>query len=109
EGTPDGRARVVSLLGPGGTGKSRLALEVAHRLQPTFPDGVFFVPLAAVTDSRLVLSTIANTLHLKETPELPIASVVADRFLEQVTLLVLDNFEQVLSAAAAVAELASAA
>ena len=80
-----GRASVVSLLGPGGTGKSRLALEVARRLQPSFPHGVFFVPLAAVTDPRLVMSTIANTLRVKETPERPLASVVADRLADQVT------------------------
>jgi predicted ATPase/DNA-binding SARP family transcriptional activator len=108
-GEDAGQARVVSLLGPGGTGKSRLALEVARRVQPSFPDGVFFVPLAAVRDPRLVLSTIANTLRVKETPERPLESVVADRLADQVTLLVLDNFEQVLPAAAAVAELASAA
>ena len=116
EGAADGpemsgggrRARVVSLLGPGGTGKSRLALEVARRLQSSFPDGVFFVPLAAVSDPRLVLSTIANTLRVKETPERPAASAIVDRLGDQVTLLVLDNFEQVLPAATAVAELANA-
>ena len=108
-GAHHGQARVVSILGPGGTGKSRLALEVARRVQSSFPDGVFFVPLAAISDPRLVVSTIANTLRVKETPDRPIASVVVDRLSDQVTLLVLDNFEQVLPAAGAVGELVSAA
>jgi len=108
DGLDGGRASVVSLLGPGGTGKSRLALEVARRLQPDFPHGVFFVPLAPVTDPWLVMSTVANTLRVKQTPERSLASVVADRLTDQVSLLVLDNFEQVLPAAATVAELAAA-
>ena len=104
----DEQVRVVSLVGPGGSGKSRLALEVAHQLQPMFPDGVFFVPLASVTDPRLVLPTLAHTLRVKETAERSLGEVLADRLDEQVTLLVLDNFEQVLPAATAVAELVRA-
>jgi predicted ATPase/DNA-binding SARP family transcriptional activator len=108
-GVRDGRARVVSLLGPGGTGKSRLALEVARRVQSSFPDGVFFVPLSAVTDPRLVVPTIANVLRVKETSDRPLGSVVTDRLSDQVTLLVLDNFEQLLPAAGAIAELTEGA
>jgi len=104
----DEHVRVVSVVGPGGTGKTRLALETARRLQPRFPAGVFFVPLASVMEARLVLPTIAKTLKVKETAERGLADVVADRLDRQTTLLVLDNFEQVLGAAHTVATLLNA-
>src|SRR5262249_42147673 len=58
--------RLVTLTGPGGTGKTRLSIEVAHQLQGQFPDGVWFVNLAPISDPALVLSTIAQVLGLKE-------------------------------------------
>jgi len=97
--------RLVTLTGPGGTGKTRLALEVARGLVRAFPDGVVFVGLAAVQDPGLVLPTIAQALGIREAPGQPplenLAAQVGDRRL----LLVLDNFEQVLPAAAMVVEL----
>ena len=97
--------RLVTLTGPGGTGKTRLALQVAAELVEAYPNGAFFVNLAVLTDDDLVIPTIAQTLGLKEQPTQPIASTLVDRLREQKMLLVLDNFEQVTGAAAAVGEL----
>ena len=58
--------RLLTLLGPGGVGKTRLALSVATRLQPHFSDGVHFVPLAMIRDPGLVVPTLAQVLHLQE-------------------------------------------
>src|SRR3954451_16638005 len=60
---------LLTLTGPGGTGKTRLALQVAAELLDVFTDGVFFVPLAQIADPDLVPSTIAQALNVKESPE----------------------------------------
>ena len=87
--------RLVTLTGPGGTGKTRLALRVAADLAARFADGVAFVPLASVHQSDLVLPTIAQVLGVRETedqpPEERLRSFLRDREL----LLVLDNLEQI--------------
>ena len=93
------RSRLLTLTGPGGSGKTRLSLQIAADLLDEFPDGVYFVPLAAVRDPELVPSAIAQALSIPSTgSRRPI-----DALLEQLkgtrTLLVLDNFEQVTSAA----------
>jgi predicted ATPase len=93
----DGGARLVTLLGPGGTGKTRLALEAAAELVSDFGAGVFWVGLASVRDPGLVIDTVAQTLGAKQ----PLADHVADREL----LIVLDNLEQVVAAAPDLAEL----
>ena len=103
------QVRLVTLTGPGGTGKTRLALQAAAELVEAYPDGVWFVNLAALTDPELVLPTIAQTLAIKEQPGEAIFETVAQRLREQRTLLVLDNFEQVLAAAPVVARLLQAA
>jgi predicted ATPase/class 3 adenylate cyclase len=87
----DDRGRLVTLLGPGGTGKTRLALESAAELVSDFGAGVFWVGLAAVRDPALVMDTVAETLGAKQ----PLADHVGDREL----LIVLDNLEQVVAAA----------
>jgi predicted ATPase/class 3 adenylate cyclase len=97
--------RLLTLTGPGGTGKTRLSLQIAAEAATSFPDGAFWVPLAPITDPDLVPSTIAHALgvHIggKEDP--------LERVLEHVRgkrmLLVLDNFEQILPAASSVAAL----
>jgi predicted ATPase/class 3 adenylate cyclase len=98
------KARLLTLTGPGGTGKTRLSLQVAAEVAGEFPDGAFFVPLDAVTDPTLVASAIVSALGLQEagqrTPRERLLEYVADRSI----LLVLDNFEQVLDAAPLVAE-----
>jgi predicted ATPase/class 3 adenylate cyclase len=90
--------RLLTLTGPGGTGKTRLALQVAAEVLEEFPDGVFFVPLAAVGDPGLVASTIARTLGVVEVGDKPLVESLKDYLRERRMLLVLDNFEQVLEA-----------
>ena len=97
--------RLVTLTGPGGTGKTRLSLEVAAGVVDDFPDGVFFVPLDAVRDPGLVPSQIAASLGLAETGSRAARDLVVDWLARKTVLLVLDNFEQVVEAAPAVADL----
>jgi predicted ATPase/class 3 adenylate cyclase len=103
------RARLVTLTGPGGTGKTRLALQVAAERLARHGDGAFFVELAAITDAGLVPSAAATALHLREGADRSIAEVVADWLRERDMLLILDNFEHLLDAAAFVSELLAAA
>jgi predicted ATPase/class 3 adenylate cyclase len=106
-GLLEGR-RLVTLTGPGGTGKTRLALEVARKALDQFRDGAFFVPLAAITDPDLVASAVLGALGLRQStvpPEERLAEYLSDLEL----LLVLDNFEQVLDAGTLVARLLGAA
>jgi predicted ATPase/class 3 adenylate cyclase len=84
-------ARLVTLAGPGGSGKTRLAVEVAAELVPAFRNGVFWVGLATVRDPGLVAQTIAQTLGARDG--------LADHIAERELLLLLDNFEQVVDAA----------
>ncbi|HEX5040796.1 MAG TPA: adenylate/guanylate cyclase domain-containing protein [Candidatus Limnocylindria bacterium] len=101
--------RLLTLTGPGGTGKTRLSLEVASRMMARFPDGVYFVELASITDPELVLPTIAQALNLPDRGGRTIEERLIDYLGERRLLLVLDNFEQVLDAAAAVGRLLAAA
>ena len=91
--------RLVTLIGPGGVGKTRLAIEAATAMVEDFADGVAFVPLAAVRDATLVLPAIASTFGLREEPNTPLADLVANHLLSREMLLVLDNFEHVQDAA----------
>ncbi len=100
--------RIVTLTGPGGTGKTRLSLQVAADVSNEFRDGVFFVPLAAVTDPDLVSSEILDALGISlrnMNPDDQLQSDLEDKEL----LLVLDNFEQVLGASPLVGRTASSA
>ncbi len=101
--------RLLTLTGPGGTGKTRLSLELAARSADDFPDGVFFVPLEPIRDPMLVAPRIATALGVTEASARPIAESLADWLRDKRLLLVLDNFEQVISAAPTVAELLRAA
>jgi predicted ATPase/class 3 adenylate cyclase len=101
-------ARAVTLTGPGGTGKTRLALQIAVSLKDNFPDGVYLVALAPLTDSGLLASSIAMTLGILENPTRPVVESVKDSLQRKQTLLVLDNFEQVVAAAPVVADLLAA-
>ena len=96
---------LLTLTGPGGVGKTRLALQVAAELEPDYADGVVFIPLAAVRDPALVLPTIARALGLRETPGVPIAETLATTLQDQQLLIVLDNLEQVLGAGPALGSL----
>jgi predicted ATPase/class 3 adenylate cyclase len=97
--------RLVTFTGPGGIGKTRLAVHVAAALLERFREGVFVVELAAVRDPSLVVPTIAHTLGVRETADRPLFDGLVQRIGGQRLLLVLDNFEQVLAAAPAVVRL----
>jgi predicted ATPase/class 3 adenylate cyclase len=101
----EGQARLVTLTGPGGTGKSRLALQAAAEAVDAFGDGVFLVGLAPITDPELVASTIAQTLAVREQPGQSIEQTLSEFLSERTLLLLLDNFEQVIDAAPMVAGL----
>ena len=100
--------RLLTLTGAGGTGKTRLGLQVAAELSDRFADGVFFVNLAPLSDPALVVPTIAQALDLKETGEQPLLDLLQASLRDKQLLLLLDNFEQVLDAAVQVADLLAA-
>jgi predicted ATPase/class 3 adenylate cyclase len=100
--------QLVTLVGPGGTGKTRLGLQVAAELSEEFADGVFFVPLAALTDPALVPSSIADAVGVREAGETPVRALLRDELCQKQVLLLLDNFEQVTSGVSVVTELLSA-
>jgi predicted ATPase/class 3 adenylate cyclase/Tfp pilus assembly protein PilF len=97
--------RLLTLTGPGGTGKTRLALQAAADLLDDFPDGTFIAQLATLTEAELLLPALAETLGVRETAEQPLDESLKDYLKERRLLLVLDNFEQVLEAAPTVTEL----
>jgi predicted ATPase/class 3 adenylate cyclase/Tfp pilus assembly protein PilF len=101
--------RLLTLTGPGGIGKTRLALQAAADLLDDFPDGTFFSQLAILSEAGLLIPAIAETLGVKETAEQPLDESLKDYLSERRLLLVLDNFEQVLEAAPTVTELLAVA
>ena len=103
------RARLVTLTGPGGIGKTRLALRAAAEQIDRIDDSVYMVDLSAVTDPALVPSNIAASLHVREEPGADLLDTLAAYFRDRNLLLVLDNLEQVVDAAPAVDRLLDAA
>jgi predicted ATPase/class 3 adenylate cyclase len=101
--------RLVTLTGPGGTGKTRLALEIARRVAGQFEHGAWLVALDGISDSDLVPAAIASTFSLVETPGMTPADRLAGYLADRELLLVLDNFEQVVEAATGIGELLQAA
>ena len=101
------RHRVVTVTGPGGIGKTRMAIEVCQRLASRFLDGVAFVSLAAVTDAADFTPAMAEVLDVKEAEGRSLADGVAALIGDKQALLLLDNLEQVVSAAPEVATLVS--
>ena len=99
------RSRLLTLTGPGGTGKTRLSLQLAGNVMEAFPGGIWFVPLANVTDPSLVLATIAHAVGIPETPGRRPLDALADALAGKAVLLVLDNLEQLVDAAADIADL----
>ncbi|WP_188111443.1 BTAD domain-containing putative transcriptional regulator [Nocardioides antri] len=100
--------RLVTVTGPGGIGKTRLGIAVAHGLAADHPDGVWFVPLDALHDPRLVADAIAGVLDV-EVAGTDLAVALAAHLRDQRLMLVLDNFEQVEDAATVVSDLLAAA
>ena len=105
-----GRAdvRLVTLLGPGGSGKTRLALEIATRLEQRYRDGAWFVSLAPLTDPTLIVSEIARAVGVYEAEGQPLADTLATALARRELLLVLDNFEHLIAAAPLVGQLLAA-
>ena len=99
---------LLTLTGPGGVGKTRLALQVAADLQDDFADGVHFVPLATIRDADVFLPTIARALGLGDMGSRPLAERLVDFLRQRQVLLVLDNLEQLPDAAPLVADLLTA-
>ena len=97
--------RVVTVTGPGGIGKTRTAIEVGHRLASRFLDGIAFVSLAAVSDASDVVPALANALGVKEAEGRSQAEGIVALIGDKRALLLLDNLEQVVSAAPDIAEL----
>jgi predicted ATPase/DNA-binding CsgD family transcriptional regulator len=97
--------RLLTLTGPGGVGKTRLALRVAEEAARDFPDGIWFVPLASVRDPALVPSAIAQALDVREAGHRSLLEGIAHVLHEKDALLILDNFEHVVEAGPLVAEL----
>ncbi|MGH9819528.1 MAG: serine/threonine protein kinase, partial [Pyrinomonadaceae bacterium] len=102
-------ARLVTLTGIGGTGKTRLAREMCRRLEGEFSDGVIFVRLAELRDPSMIAAVIAQQVRIQEIIATPIAQSLKDSFRNKQLLLVIDNFEQIIEAGPFVADLISAA
>lgn len=102
-------ARLVTLTGPGGIGKTRLSLAIATRCLAHFRDGVFFVSLAPIHEAALVLPTIAQTLGVRETPKTGVRQSLHTYVQDKELLLLIDNFEQVVSAAPEISDLLTTA
>ena len=102
-------SRLLTLTGPGGTGKTRLSLQLAAEAGHGFPDGTFWVPLAPISDPELVPSTIAHSLGVQVSGNEEPLGRVTEHLREKKLLLLLDNFEQILPAAPTVATLLAAA
>ena len=106
-GRPD--VRLLTLTGAGGSGKSRLALEVALALRDEFEHGVFLVRLGRISDSDLVVPTIAQTLSVEERADEPLFATLQDVVREREYMLLVDNFEHLLPAAPSLTGLLAAA
>jgi predicted ATPase/DNA-binding CsgD family transcriptional regulator len=100
---------LLTLTGPGGSGKTRLCIELAAGAAADYPDGVYFIRLAPVTDPGLVPSSIAQGIGLPDPRDRPLVEHLASYLRDRKLLIVLDNFEHLLPAAPVVAELLSGA
>ncbi len=97
--------RLITLIGPGGVGKTRLMLQVMKDARGAFADGVFFVPLAAISDTDVVILCIMHTLHIFPSGNRPLTEQLCSTLRTSHRLLLLDNFEHLLSAAPFIATL----
>lgn len=98
------KSRLVTITGSGGSGKTRLSLEAAIGMLPQFPDGVWLAELAPLADPELVPQAVATVLAIRETPWEPIAAALLSALKEKKMLLILDNCEHLLEAAARLAD-----
>jgi predicted ATPase/DNA-binding CsgD family transcriptional regulator len=100
--------RLVTITGPGGVGKTSLAIQVAHESGDAFQDGVYFISLAPISDPTLIIPTIAQLLGITESPNRLLLDGLKDFLRNKQALLLIDNFEQIISAAPLLSELLSA-
>src|SRR4051794_12194191 len=100
-----GQARLLTLVGPAGVGKTRLALQIAETVQDRFPHRAVFVPLSSVRDPALVLPTLVLALGIEGDQGVDAATRLRTFLQQRKMLLVLDNLEQVVAAGAALGEL----
>ncbi|MFV9503737.1 MAG: tetratricopeptide repeat protein [Oscillochloridaceae bacterium umkhey_bin13] len=105
----DPATRLLTLVGPGGAGKTRLALALAWQLQSTYPDGVWLIELTSLRDPALLLPSIAQVLGVKEVAPTSLLELLQNYLRSRRMLLILDNFEQIAPAAPQVAQLLVAA
>jgi predicted ATPase len=96
---------LVTLTGPGGSGKTRLCIALASDVAGDYPDGVYFVPLAPARDPGLVPSTIAQNIGLQDARDRPLTDHLVSQLRDRKVLLVLDNFEHLLAGAPVVIRL----
>jgi predicted ATPase/DNA-binding SARP family transcriptional activator len=101
--------RVLTLTGPGGSGKTRLAIEAANILGAELTDGAFFVALDAIRDPALLMPAIAEAVAVRESSERPLRQSLAERLAGRQALLLIDNFEQLVEAAPVLSEVLEAA
>src|SRR4030095_6702214 len=97
-------ARLLTVLGPGGAGKTRLALELAGRLRAQFPDGVWLVELGFLTSGALLAQSVATTLQVREQRGQVVLETLGGALATRSLLLVLDNCEHLVEASAHLAE-----
>ncbi len=95
-----GTSRLLTLTGPGGTGKTRLAIQAAAEASESYPDGVWWVTLAPLRDAHLLVSSLAQALQVEERPGRELADSLAERLAEKRALLLIDNAEHLLPAVA---------
>ncbi len=88
--------RLLTLTGPGGTGKTRLALQAAAEVAEDVPDGIWWIPLAALRDPALAVDAVAKSLEVRERPGLPLEEALADELAAKRALLLIDNAEHLL-------------
>lgn len=98
------RWRLVTLIGPGGTGKTRLSIRVARDIRDGFPDGVWFLELAPLTDPKRIPYALADVLNLQEVPGVSVEELIANYLRERQALLVFDNCEHLVEASARLIE-----
>ncbi|MGH2346330.1 MAG: ATP-binding protein, partial [Chloroflexota bacterium] len=98
------RTRLLTLTGAGGCGKTRLAVKGAGQMVPSFPDGVWLVSLAPITDSALVPRAVAAAIGVRGTASRPLLATMAAALADRRVLLVLDNCEHLIGACARLSE-----